>query len=293
MTARTTAKTIAATMPTKILTTVAPLISRLNLIYHVYPARQNDFWLYNIAELRARWRIFNGRKIVAAAIGPNTYSLADVVQAFDGLDPQPTILPFPNDPQLREVATFLPLLQAVQSVEPNEATFYGHTKCNTTAGQLEGAWLWTQRMYATLLGQIQVVRDALQVHPLVGCCKMTWPRGARSVFPSKLAVGNWIFAGTFFWFRHDRIYTHPRWNRVMQDRYGAEAWPSTIVCDHHEAATLYQPWPAEMYPAPSPYNPRTHRACSGLCQSAISNQQSAINNQDQSPCESSSPESPA
>lgn len=242
----------------KTVITITGPISRLNLIYHVYPATKNNLWLQNIQELLARWHVFTGARVVAVATDANSRGLPEVLEAFAGCDPQPTILLLPNDPQLREVATFLPLLQAVQSTDPTEATFYAHSKSNTTAGQQQGAWLWTQRMYATLLDQIQVVRDALRVHPLVGCCKMVWPRGGRSVFPSELAVGNWMFAGTFFWFRHDRTYTHPRWDRVMRDRYGAEAWPSSIVANHEEAATLYQPWPVEMYPAPSPYDVRTH-----------------------------------
>lgn len=233
------------------------LVSRLNLIYHVCPLKANDGWRDNLYELLQRWGIFTGRKLIAVANGPGLHDLATVQALVRRSDVE--WLPIRNDPQLREVASFGPLLSAISNTCSSEATFYGHSKGNSTADNAQGAWLWTLAMYRHLLDQPEVIRDALRQYAAVGCCKMVWPKGSKAPYPSALPVGHWMFAGTFFWFRHDRVFTQkPRWRNVPQDRYGAEAWLSTLL-DESEVLSVYQPWPISQYPTPSPYNPLVHR----------------------------------
>lgn len=230
------------------------LPNRLNLIYHICPLKTNDGWKDNLYQLLPRWGIFSGRKVFAVAVGPGLHSLQTVQSLVNRPDAQWIIVP--NDRELREVASFLPLLQSIQSTDPNEATFYAHTKGNSTADNAAGAWAWTLAMYRHLLDQIEVVRDALRQYAAVGACKMVWPQGTRSPYPTCLPLGNWMFAGTFFWLRHDRIF-RAAWRNVCQDRYGAEAWLSTLIPES-EALSVYQPWPVNQYPSPSPYQPHVH-----------------------------------
>jgi predicted O-methyltransferase YrrM len=63
-----------------------------------------------------------------------------------------------------------------------------------------------------------------------------------------------MFAGTFFWFRNDLVFSHPDWRRIAPDRYGAEAWPSSLFTVS-EGFSVYQLWPETLYPLPNPYNP--------------------------------------
>jgi hypothetical protein len=230
---------------------VQPSVCKLNLLYHVYPLKRNDVWRANVKQLAKRLRIFSGRKLVAVAVGDKCYGMDVVRKAFD--DPTIEFLEIPNDPALREVATFLPLLEAIASTEPDEASFYAHTKGNSTKDNALGAEMWRNAMYHHLLDGVNICRDLLLIHPCVGTTKMQWPDGYEP-YPTRLKHGNWMFAGTFFWFRHKDVFGHPNWRDVPQDRYGAEAWLSGLFAAD-QAASVFQPWPANEYPTPSPYDP--------------------------------------
>jgi hypothetical protein len=169
----------------------------------------------------------------------------------------------PNDIRLREVVSFMPLLEMVRSTASEEATLYGHTKGNSTANSKEGSRLWSEAMYANLLDRPEVVSEGLISRAAVGCCKICWRPDQRSPYPTKLTVGQWMFAGTFFWFRHDVVFQDPRWSTVADDRYGAEAWLSSLLAKE-DGLSIYQPWPEDQYPTPSPYKPEVHRRVAAI-----------------------------
>lgn len=234
----------------------SPAIHCTNLIYHVYATKKNNHWRLNVQQLVRRWGIFSGRKIVAVATGQDIHDLAEVQREFNRSDIE--WLPIENDPELREVATFLPLLESVQSIDPWEATFYAHTKGVATSENPLGAEYWRNQMYRTLLDDVHAVRHNLLQHPAVGCMLIHWPDGMQPPYPSGLPHGNWMFAGTFFWFRHSAVFANPKWRDVPADRYGAEAWLSGLF-RYDEVCTLWQPFPVDQYPPPSPYDPRLYR----------------------------------
>ena len=156
-------------------------------------------------------------------------------------------------------------MEKIQSTSPNEAAFYGHTKGNSTGDSVEGATLWRNQMYRHLLDQPELIRESLRTFAVVGACKIVWPPDQYGPYPTQQPAladryvhlpGNWMFAGTFFWFRHDAIFTRD-WS-VRRDRYAAEAWLSGIL-DEREGPSLYQPWPVDVYPSPCPYLPELHR----------------------------------
>lgn len=233
-----------------------PSVDTLNMAYHVCPLKTNDIWRRNVDQLKRRLRIFNGRKLVAVAVGDGLYDASVVSEAFD--DDAIEYITVDNDPELREVASFLTLLEQLQSTNINEATFYAHTKGNSTEHNGLGTEYWRNAMYHHLLDHVHVCRDLLMTHPCVGTTKMRWPADGPIPYPTKLSVGNWMFAGTFFWFRHAAVFTRNDWMNVPRDRYGAEAWLSTMF-HPDEAATVFQPWPANEFPTIDPYDPRTYR----------------------------------
>lgn len=237
-------------------------IQRLNLIYHVCPLRNNAIWQDNLQQLLQRWGVFNGRKILAIATGDGLHC-PEMVQLLINR-PDAEYLLVPNDREVREVESFPALLAAIQSTDPAEATFYAHSKGNSTGDNVSGAWLWALAMYRHLLDQPQVIREALRTFAAVGTCKMVWPAGHHGPYPTQQPSvasqyvhlpGNWTFAGTFFWFRHDAIFTR-NWS-VARDRYAAEAWLAGIL-DEQRGLSLYQPWPVDQYPTPCPYDPQVH-----------------------------------
>ena len=236
-----------------------PMIYKLNLIYHVCPLIANDIWRANVQQMRRRLKKFTGKKVVAVAVGKNLHPPAVVEREFN--DDTVEFLKVENDTQLREVATFLPLLKKVESTCHEEATFYAHTKGNSTEDGFLGAEMWRNAMYHHLLDHLEVCRDLLRTHPCVGTHKLCWPVGEdpypKNASKKSFKRGIWMFAGTFFWFRNDAVFTHPRWMEVPQDRYGAEAWLSGLF-KVDEAATVFQPWPVDGFPGPNPYDPKIY-----------------------------------
>jgi hypothetical protein len=225
-----------------------PPITRRNLLFHVYAAGQ---WRWHVERLAAAMDQFNGRRIVALAMANETESPEIVRAAFGPKRHSIEFIEVKNDARLREVASFRRLLAEVSSTRPHEAAFYGHTKGNTTADNPLGAELWTRTMYRVLLDDPSRIGEVLRYWPAAGMNVLHW--SAEAPYPSQLAHGNWMFGGTFFWFRHDAIFTQD-WNSVPDDRYGAEAWLSGIL-PFASGWSAYQAWPETLYPTPSPYDP--------------------------------------
>lgn len=239
-----------------------------NLIYHVCPLKENDIWRQNVRQLGLRMDVFNHKRVIAVAEGPGLHPLAEVKAEFakwcnvvqsnpiSHFAGEATIFKaLPNDPILREVATFLPLLYDVCGYSIHEMTFYAHTKGNSTTDSRRGSEYWRNAMYHHLLDDFERVADLMVDHVAVGTHLMHWPPDRLSPFPTMLAVPHrWMFAGTFFWFRSDAVFKNPDWRNVPHDRYGAEAWLGGLF-PAEQAASVFQPWDRDQYPTPSPYDP--------------------------------------
>ncbi len=228
-----------------------PIPTVRNCIYHVYASTRNDLWERNVNQLLKRIALFNGRRVVAIAYGQDDIVPFDqVAQRFAGQGFE--ILKILNCRELREVASFRSLLESVASLDPEAATFYAHTKANSTNDDPLGAKRWAHLMYDKLLRP--EVPELLAEWSAVGTHKMQWPRGTCFQFPSMLQRGQYMFAGTFFWFRHDRVFAHPQWRDIPHDRYGAEAWLAGFI-PPEECHSVWQPPGFDRYPTSSPYNP--------------------------------------
>ncbi len=220
--------------------------------HHVCPLTSNDGWRQNVRQLLRRQDAFNGKRVAAIACGPGLEPPSAVRRAFAGSRFE--FLELPNDPQLREVVSFLPLLLSACNPSPHEATFYAHTKGNSTAENRLGAIYWRNAAYHHLLDRWPECMAALGGHACCGIHKMVWPPDARSPYPTGLRHGQWMFAGTFFWFRNDAVFSHAAWRQVPMDRYGAEAWLAGLFAPH-QATSMYQRWPEHESPSQSVYDP--------------------------------------
>ena len=184
-----------------------PRPTRLNLIYHVAPFAKSDVWQKNVRQLLRRIEMFNGHRIIAIATGEEMAPIDEVKAEFRfsansrSEIRNPKFLLVPNDRTLRENASFLPLLEAVQSVDPDEATFYAHAKGVTTIGDAEGVMYWRNLMYHALLDDPEAIKDALTRYAIVGTHRMTMP----TEYPDGKS-GPWHFAGSYFWFRNDALF---------------------------------------------------------------------------------------
>lgn len=207
-----------------------------NLLYHVHPAKANDVWRKNVRQIVRRMELFNGRRLVGVMTGPGLEPIEAVRDAFA---PWPVeLFPIPNDALTSECASLRALLPLLYSLNPAEATFFAHTKGTWNPRMSPvGIAYWRNALYHALLDDFTAVEEALERHVFAGGCKMVCP---KQTFPSGLESGTWHFSGTFWWFRHDRVFGNPQWAAIPNDRYGAEAYPG-MLCESHEGATLYQP----------------------------------------------------
>jgi hypothetical protein len=235
------------------LPTVYLPIRRRNLLYHICPHPANDVWRKNVGQILRHWEVFNGRKLLVIATGPNLLAPEVVQEAIDKPDAEYILLC--NEPRLREVVGLRHLLAEIQSTDSREASFFAHTKGNTTRGPQDGVSRWRNMMYAHLLGRVGECMEQLKTHAAVGTTKMTFRRPGGFRYPSGLRNGQWMFAGTFFWFRHDSIFTHPGWRNVPVDRYGAESWLGGLL-PPGQGFSMFQPWPENRWPQNSPYAPQ-------------------------------------
>ena len=233
-------------------------ITTRHLIYHVYPAKKNDLWLDNLHWLIPNLPLFNGRRCIAVATSEATHSLDAVREMFG--DHEVELIPFDNDPLLREVATFPSLITKCHRMKEHEAVFYAHTKGNATGDDPQGALIWRNAAYDHLLNRYyELVEPALRKNAAVGIHKMIWPfDSVRSPYPTNLRHGNWMFAGTFFWFRPAITHNCDDWRNVPVDRYGAEAWLGGLL-PHDVVESVYQVWEPELSVGDvNPYDPNTY-----------------------------------
>jgi len=253
-----------------------PEITVRHLLYHIYAPSRSTAWKANIRQLTHRWHVFTGRKIIAIATDSQSVPASEI-QAYitNRVGDSIEWIVLPNNRELREAATFPSLLSRVATTDEHAAMFFAHTKGVDPYGKNpeRGIVYWRNALYHYLLDDPNKIDRLLTRYPCVGGCKIVWrhegttPRLSAglvdrghgpSPYPSGLFHGTWMFAGTFWWARCDQVFSHPSWSLVPRDHYGAEAYLSGLFRDS-QACSVYQPWPENMMPAGSAYNPKHHR----------------------------------
>jgi hypothetical protein len=210
-----------------------------NLLVHCYP-RLSGKWRRTLAHLTAgiRWAQFTGRKIVTVAYDQCCEDPDDVCSQWPA---ECEFIVKRNVPGLQEVASFLPMLEMVESRDPDECTTYVHCKgCTQPDGH--GSHGWLDFMAQANLDYPELVECALSRANICGAFRShgLW------AFPG---YHNWHYAGTWFTFRHSRIFGELDWRNVHQDFMGVEAWPGIVplaesAClfyDGANTAHLYSP----------------------------------------------------
>lgn len=186
-----------------------------NLYYFLCPLTP-EIWRWNVERLRSYWAAFNGRKLVVVAVGPGTESETAVQSAFEGSDAE--LIVAKNDPDLGETPSFLDGLGRLESLDPEECTFYAHAKGQTRVDKGDSVRRWTEAMYFMSLSNTSLIDHLIRKYATLGCFKqvmINW-RGVP-----------WAFAGTFFWIRHDALFSR-NWRSINNDRYGVEAYPGRV-----------------------------------------------------------------
>lgn len=188
---------------------------RRNLICHIFPVRHGQ-WRRTVQHLLRRWDLFNGCKVIAVATDQSCDSVRDVQVAFGNHASEIEWLHFENNPALREVVSFASMLERVESIDQNEATFCCHAKGATRNGDCCLSHPWADVMFSVCLDVWSLVECALKDKPICGAFKLY---GRDAV--------DWIFAGSFYWIRHDATFSR-NWRDVPQIWTGTENWPCTV-----------------------------------------------------------------
>lgn len=232
-----------------------------NLAYNVYANKTNHGWIHNLRQIKQRWDLFNGRRVVAIAEDETTIPSA---QVKDQLGPDAEYFVHPNDPRLRETPGFGYLLRALNNSNPNEATFHAHTQGTApyhaqNPDRQRAKRFWRNRMYHECLDDWPAVATSLRFHATAGCFIIDYRAFDRDELrsPTGLNTPDWHYSGAFFWFRHDCTYRDPEWCSIPDDPYASESWPGRLF-DISQAGSLYQPWPADIDPPPAMYDPATY-----------------------------------
>lgn len=216
-------------------------ITTRHLVYHITPFATNDIWLRNVRQLLKRITLFNGRRVIAVATGDDLVPPHEVRAAFGTHEVE--ILTRPNSRELRENATFLPLLECVADPDPEAATFYAHAKGVAKdvlcLGDPAGSRYWRNAMYHELLDDWERIDELLTDHAIVGTHRRQHLEQPR-IYPDGKSESPWHFAGTFFWFRNQDAFATTKWRDVWQPTgWGAEAWPGRMFDFDQSACVAY------------------------------------------------------
>ena len=203
-----------------------------HLTFHIWPVKDFGAWQWNCDRLIANANLFNGRRIVSIVVDHQSDS-AEMVKAYLSRFTDEFIV-VPNNPNLREVTTWLPMLKMLESYQSeNDVTFSSHAKCvrHKINADNEGStvYRWTAAMWE-LCTRWDVVRPLLESSATVGAFRRFGPHSHKDGF------GPWHFSGSFFWWRNRDAYRR-NWSYTPQRFFGTEAWPGIMFADH-EAAVI-------------------------------------------------------
>jgi hypothetical protein len=181
-----------------------------NLLYNCCPlSATREVWQDNVRRLCKYPEAFNGKRVVIVRTGEGMDDPETVEPAFDALG-DVEFLRLPNHPTLHEVSGFIETLEEhFFSLDADEITFYAHTKGVGRVARFPATKVsvmqWRNRMYHECLSDLGRIEEAMKTHAACGC--FLHPEYVEE----KLLWTRWMFSGTFFWFRHDRVFGNPNW----------------------------------------------------------------------------------
>ena len=206
-----------------------------NLLFHCYPLK-GSVWRWHAEQVAKYLPAWNGRRILVIVEDHLTEKTTDVIEAFKPLEAE--VLVRENHRHLHEVAHFIEAFGKLESLNPDEATFYAHAKGVTRRGPDEDAVkTWSDAMYRLCLKRVDLIERRLADYPTVGSLRQTIVHAGAS----------WCFAGTFFWLRHDAIFSRS-WQDVAMERYGIEGYPGRhFTIDQSWSMNPEMPTPSMLY----------------------------------------------
>lgn len=212
--------------------------TRRNLLMHLWPTG-NGAWQWNLDQILSRKHVFTGQVVIGVAEGPGTASASEVAEYAAELNPK--VFSVPNNPRIREGATFQKLLSSVQN-DKDSITFFCHGKGARHGGAFgdKGSTIqdWTETMYRSCLDDVDRVVLHLKTAAMTGPFRR---------FGSFKTPGNhrWHYSGAFYWFRNADVFER-NWQKMDMFFFAVESWPGLmfpaeqVSCLFHDnAGDLY------------------------------------------------------
>ena len=208
-----------------------------NLLYNCCPVAASKEWRLNVAKLNQYAGTFNGRRLVILRVGPGMAPPEEVQAAFTF---EAEFIELPNNPAEGERSGLLDVLGKLESLRADEITFYAHTKgvSYTPARfpfmqpsldyELYPIRAWRNIMYEQCLQDPQRIDDVMADHATCGC------------FRRKFSLTQWAFYGTFYWLRHDRLFSQDWRGKLPSRHHGTtETYPDALF-PIEESYCLYE-----------------------------------------------------
>lgn len=189
-----------------------------HLLYHLAPFEAQGRWRLCVEMLRRRLAVFGGHRLVAVATGPGLAAPAEVRAAFAG--ERVELLEVPNDPALREVATFAPLFELVSGLGPGHAVLWAHGK-GVQSPYPEPVALWREALHYLYLDRAPDMLALLERFPVAGSFKKVG-RG----WHARYSRSEWHYSGSWCWFRAADLFALPDWRAIDRFHHGIESYPS-------------------------------------------------------------------
>jgi hypothetical protein len=196
-----------------------------NLLFHMYP-KKGLVWPWHVEQLLRYQDAWNGRRIVILALDHWTISEQEARAALAPLNAE--ILVCQNNAELGETGHFIEALGMLQSKDPEEATFYAHSKgVSRETPEWRTIVKWCEAMYVLNLEQIGVIERLLARAAAVGAFRAQITHSGAP----------WCYAGTYFWLKHSTLFSR-NWQDVAQGRWGVEGYPGRHI-QYEESAVLH------------------------------------------------------
>lgn len=210
-----------------------------NLLYHVAPFAHSTVWMKNIQQLIPRMHVFNGTKAIGIVTGGGLHAPELVMEWFSTHDDGIRYIIEPNCSRRGESVTYLRLMDYVADPDPDQMTFYAHTKGASHVSDTEPMMWWRNAMYHHLLDDVDKVANRLIECTCTGCYRMRHPRGIRLAGAGRLSA-QWHYSGAFYWFRNDAIFNQSNWRQPWNNRFQPEFYLPTMIsydrsaCEHND-----------------------------------------------------------
>ena len=200
-----------------------------SLMFHLYPLKGKEWnWHWHVEQIRKHQDKFNGKIVIGVGLDKATATLKEVQAAFRGIKVDEWVV-VDNTVALAETLTYVPMMRAVQTSDPNAILFRYHTKGVTkTPEAIEQDWarlLWEVNM------DLPSVEDALASHLTCGAMRSMEPlvTGKR---------GDFFFAGSAYWCRAKETFNRD-WQHTEHNRWWVEYVPGHLFARHESACMLH------------------------------------------------------